>query len=116
VLLARGETVACCLHCGFSTPRGVARQEHSVVDQAVEPDPYLGERLREALAQDPRVGELGIAVEIHGETVILRGIMTSPDQREAAVAIVRDFLPDSQVRMMASVADLPEPTESEHLP
>ena len=85
-------------------------------DQAAEPDLYLAEHLREALAQDPRVGELGIAVEIMGETVVLSGTMTSPEQQAAAVAIARDFLPAHHVRVKSMVADLPEPTDSEHLP
>jgi hypothetical protein len=85
-------------------------------EREAESEIYLVEHLREALAQDPRVGELGIAVEIRGKTVFLRGTMTSPEQQDAAVAIARDFLPEHHVRTEVAVASLPEPTDAEHLP
>jgi osmotically-inducible protein OsmY len=85
-------------------------------DQEAAPEIYLAEHLREALAQDPRVGELGIAVEIEGDSVVLSGTMTSPEQQDAAVAIAHHFLPGHQVRVETTAGDLPEPTESEHLP
>lgn len=84
--------------------------------RTVNPDLYLAEHLREALEQDPRVAELGIDVEIADGVVVLRGTMTSPEQQEAAVAIAHTFLPECQVRVETTVADLSEPTDSEHLP
>ena len=60
-----------------------------MADQSSDRDPYLAEHVREALAQDPRVGELGLNVEIIGETVVLRGTLTSPERREAASHIAR---------------------------
>lgn len=80
------------------------------------PDPYLAEHVREALAQDPRVGELGVEVEISGATVVLHGTLASPGRQEAAVEVVRDLLPEHEIRDETEVADFPEPTETEHLP
>lgn len=80
------------------------------------PDPYLAEHVREALAQDPRVGELGVEVEIAGETVILSGTVASAERQEAAAGVVHELLPDYQVRDKTEVAELPEPSEAEHLP
>jgi osmotically-inducible protein OsmY len=87
-----------------------------LADQSTEPDLYLAERVREALARDPRVAELGVEVEIRGQTIVFRGTMTSPEQQVAAVAIARDILPAYRVRDVTMVADLTEPTDSEHLP
>jgi osmotically-inducible protein OsmY len=82
-------------------------------DQA---DPYLAEHVREALAQDPRVGELGVEVEISGETVVLHGTVASAGRQEAAVEVVHGLLPEHEIRDETEVADFPEPTEAEHLP
>ena len=85
-------------------------------ERTANSDLYLAEHLREALEQNPRVAELGIDVEIAGGVVVLSGSMTSPEQQEAAIAIARAFLPQYQVRVETTVADLAEPTDSEHLP
>jgi BON domain len=81
-----------------------------------DPDPYLAEHVREALARDPRVSELGIDIAISGESVVLRGTLPSRQRQEAAVALVRELLPRHHVRDETVVADFPEPTEVEHLP
>jgi hypothetical protein len=85
-------------------------------DEAAEPEIYQAEHLREALARDPRVGELGIEVEIDGASVVLRGTMTSPEQQEAAIAITGDFLPGHLVRIESTTPVITEPAASEHLP
>jgi len=87
-----------------------------MADKPADLDPYLAEHVREALAQDARVGELGVDVEISGETVILSGTLTTPERREAAAAVVHDLLPDHQIRNETEIADVPESTEVEHLP
>lgn len=84
--------------------------------RATTPDPYLAEHVREALARDPRIGELGVDVEIAGETVILSGTVASLERQEAAAAVVHELLPDYQVRDETEVVELPEPSEAEHLP
>jgi Flp pilus assembly secretin CpaC len=85
-------------------------------DRAKEPEPYLVEHVRDALAHDPRVGELDVTVEVEGETVVLSGSLSSPERRQAAAEVARDLLPDHQVRNETSVAEFDEPTEAEHLP
>ena len=84
--------------------------------RATTPDPYLAEHVREALAHDPRIGELGVEVEIVGETVVLSGTVVSLERQEATAAVVRDLLPEYQVRDETEVVELPEPSEAEHLP
>ena len=85
-------------------------------DRSKELDPYLIEHVREALAQDPRVGELDVTVEIDDETVVLSGMSASPDRQEAAAAVARDLLPNHQVRHETAPTDFAEPTEAEHFP
>jgi osmotically-inducible protein OsmY len=84
--------------------------------RANDPDLYLAEHVREALAGDPRVSELGVDVAISGQSVVLRGTLPSRQRQEAAVALVRQLLPRHHVRDETVIADFPEPTEVEHLP
>ena len=87
-----------------------------MADRPGDPAPYLAEHVRQALAQDPRLGELGVDVEVSGGTVVLSGTLPSPERREAATQVVRDLLPGHRVRNETRVATLPEPTDAEHLP
>ncbi len=87
-----------------------------MADRPGDPDPYLAEHVRRALAQDPRVGELGVDVEVSGGTVVLSGTLPSPERREATTRVVRDLLPGHRVHNETRVAALPEPTDAEHLP
>ena len=89
-----------------------------MADQSSERDPYLAEHVREAIAHDPRVGELGVNVEISGETVVLAGTLRSAQRQEAASEVAHDLLPDHEVRNETVVeSDYPEPadTDAEHL-
>jgi hypothetical protein len=85
-------------------------------DRPRDLDPYLVEHVRDALAHDPRVGELDVAVAIEDETVVLSGTVASPQRQEAAADVVRALLPDHHVRDETEVADFAESTETEHLP
>ena len=85
-------------------------------DRPKDLDPYLVEHLRDALAHDPRVGELDVAIEIDDETIVLSGTVATADRQEAAADVVRDLLPNHHVRDETEVADFAEPTEVEHLP
>jgi hypothetical protein len=87
-----------------------------MADQSSDRDPYQAEHLREALAQDPRVGELGVDVEIVGETVVLRGTLTSTERQTAATAIAHNLMPNYAVRNETAVPDCPEAPQVEHLP
>ena len=53
----------------------------------VEPDEYLCAHIQDALARDPRVGELGIDVRIRGDKVFLTGAVCSEERREAVAAV-----------------------------
>ena len=64
------------------------------------PDPpqYVAERIRSALAADPRVAELGIAVKIVGDRVQLGGAVATLDRRRLVEEIVQQLMPAHQVQ------------------
>jgi osmotically-inducible protein OsmY len=81
-------------------------------------DPYLAEEVREALAREPRVGELGVDVEVRGQTVVLSGTVTSAAGQDAATEVAREVVPDRRVRNETSTVDLALAAGAavEHLP
>jgi osmotically-inducible protein OsmY len=64
---------------------------------AEEPEKYLVQRVRDALAADPRVGELHVDVSIRGTRVFLTGQVPSRERREAIAQVVHEVLPEHQV-------------------
>jgi osmotically-inducible protein OsmY len=87
-----------------------------MTERAADLDPYLPERVRDALANDPRVGELGVHVVIRDGMLILSGTVGSSARQVAAADIARDLAPGHLVVDEIVVADFPESTEVEHLP
>ena len=83
-------------------------------DRSKNLDPYLVEHIRDALAQDPRVSELDVTVEIDDETVVLSGTVASPERQKAAADIAHRLLPDHEVRNETAVTDFEEQTDVEH--
>ena len=71
-----------------------------------EPEAYLVERVREALAHDPRVSELGISVRVAGETVLLTGDVATPERRAAAAEVVAPLLGGRKLENGLTVATL----------
>lgn len=81
-----------------------------------EPVRYLVERVREALAHDPRVTALDIRVTIKDGRVFLAGRVATPERREAIGDVVREVLPGYEVHNHTVVGDYPEPEHEEHVP
>ena len=80
--------------------------------QAPDPPQYVAERIRAALASDPRVSELGLAVKIVGSRVQLGGAVATPDRRALAEEIVRQLLPEHEIQndiKVQEMADTPRP-------
>ena len=46
-------------------------------------DEYLAQHVRDALAEDPRVSELGISVTVAGDHVYLGGQVATNERRQA---------------------------------
>ena len=62
------------------------------------PEAYLVERIREALAHDPNVAELGIQVRVTADMVFLTGDVASPERREAVRSVVEPLVDGRTVR------------------
>ena len=75
---------------------------------------YDAERLREELARDERVSELGIEVTISAGKAFLHGKVTTPDRKQAVTEVAERFLPDCTVVNEVKVTKLEAP-KLEHL-
>ena len=62
-----------------------------------EPDDYAAQHLREALAVDGRVGEMGLHVRTVAGKVFLTGEVATPERRDAIDAVAAEVLPDYEV-------------------
>ena len=63
-------------------------------------------RVREAVASDPRAGELDVHVTVAGHKVFLAGTVGTPERREAVATVAREALPDHEVQNLIEVVDL----------
>jgi len=61
------------------------------------PDAYLGERIRNALAQDPRVNELGIQVTLVGTRVFVTGSVATHERRDCVAIVIAEQFPDLEL-------------------
>lgn len=76
-------------------------------------DGYDAAHLREALGQDPRVGELGLHVSVAGDELFVRGTVPTQERRDAVGVVCREVLPGVTVHNEVAVGDYPEPTGQE---
>jgi osmotically-inducible protein OsmY len=74
---------------------------------------YLVARIQDALATDPRTGELELDVRIAGGRVFLAGAVATPERREAVERVVRETCPDFDVVNQLSVTQDQAPGPSE---
>lgn len=81
-----------------------------------EPDAYLVARIREALAHDPRVAELGVSVTVAGENVLLTGNVATAERKAAVGEIVGPLVGDRVLHNGVTVAMLSEVDAKETLP
>ena len=80
-----------------------------------EPPQYVAERIRHALAEDERVGELDVQVRIAGSKVFLNGNVFTDERRDAITEIVSNLLPEHQVHNETYVPHVPESDDLERL-
>ena len=66
--------------------------------QAPDAPQYVAERIRTALAADPRVAELGVTVKIVGSRVQVAGVVATQDRRILVEEIVRELMPEHEVQ------------------
>ncbi len=80
-----------------------------------EPAAYLVERIREALAHDARVAELGISVAVVGDKVLVTGEVATPERRAAVAEVVTPLLDGRQLHNGVTVTTLTESADREVL-
>jgi osmotically-inducible protein OsmY len=74
---------------------------------------YDQERIRQALATDPRVGEPELSVEIVAGRVLVSGSVPTETVREAVDAVVLEAAPGLPVENRVEVARRDEPAGEE---
>jgi hypothetical protein len=72
---------------------------------AEETTEYLLERIRAALAHDPRLGELELPVSIVDDRVVVTGTVQTPDRRQAISDLLAELVPDRRVENLTKVLD-----------
>ncbi len=77
--------------------------------EGTAPDAYVVAHVREALATDHRVAELGIDVTASGGTLVLLGRVSSAKQREEAGVVAAELAPGFEVRNELEVVDATAP-------
>lgn len=70
---------------------------------------YDAERLRQELARDVRVSELGIEVRIEGSRAILRGNVTTDERKHAVTLVAERVLNQCTVVNEITVTELTGP-------
>jgi len=81
-----------------------------------EPEHYAGERLRGALAADPRVSDLSLQVHIVAGNVFVTGQVSTQERVDAVFEIAVRVLPEHVVHNDLSVITLTEAPAVEQIP
>ncbi|HEV2810220.1 MAG TPA: BON domain-containing protein [Acidimicrobiales bacterium] len=63
----------------------------------IEPEDYAIQRLRDALATDDRVAEMGVQVRVVAGKVFLTGQVATPERQQAVGAVASEVLPEYEV-------------------
>jgi osmotically-inducible protein OsmY len=83
-------------------------------EEPVLPD-YLVAHVQEALAEDPRVSDLGIHVAVRGRKVFLSGTVASEERRLAVAAVVGEVASGYEIHNETEVAAYAEADDMETL-
>lgn len=76
---------------------------------------YVAERVRAALADDPAVNDLGVKVRIVEKKVFLTGSVATVERHDRIGTIVREMLPDYDVRNDVTVEEIGKAVKPEPL-
>jgi osmotically-inducible protein OsmY len=81
----------------------------------MEAPQYVAARVKSALAEDERISELGILVDIRGEQLFLRGQVADARRRTLIADVAEEAAPGLTVRNEITVLDVRGPCEEEKL-
>ena len=81
-----------------------------------EPVEYVAEHLREALAEDQRVSELGLDVSVRGGELHVVGTVSTEQRRRAVADVAREIAPGATVRNETTVIDYGGEAATESVP
>jgi len=93
----------------------VSKWRMAMASNAEEPKHYLVQRIREALAHDPRVSELELQVTVRGSKVFVAGAVPTEDRRQAVTEVVQESAPDHEVHNETRASFRPGAVEEEEL-
>ena len=81
-----------------------------------EPKQYVVEHIRDALAQDRRVGELDVQVKVVGDRIFVKGTVPVAARRDAITAVLEEMFGDAaKISNEVTVFTPTERPEPEHL-
>ena len=81
-----------------------------------EPDQYVLERIRAALASDHRLGQLDIQVSVTGSQVLLDGVVATEERRSAATEVAQRIAGDREVFNGLQIEHLRDGRPAENIP
>lgn len=74
-----------------------------------ESDRYLVAHIREKMAQDPRVNELELEIQVTtGRKVFIMGTVPTRERQQAISEVARELLPDHEIHNQTTVQVLAE--------
>jgi hypothetical protein len=74
------------------------------------------EETRRAIADDPRLGQLDVAITLRGRRALLTGHVVTRDRQELLATVVAEHLPGYEIdNATTTLANLPEPSATEDL-
>ena len=74
---------------------------------------YLGAHLEEALAEDGRVAEPGLRVQVAGDRVVVSGTVSDPERKVAVADVLRGLLGDRKLVDLTDVAGSGPPPQEQ---
>ena len=79
-----------------------------------EPE-YLIARVSEALAEDPRVSEVELDIDVEDGTVVIRGSVPTEERRRGVDDVMEERFPELDARNEVTVLEAPEPPAEEEV-
>lgn len=76
---------------------------------------YFIEKLREAIAKDPRTAALDIRLFVAGHQLVAKGEVNSDEQRFAIETVIKEIAPDYNVENQVKRCDISAPTSAEEV-